>query len=203
METVGKLPEIGHQPGVRIGGKARRVAQLVAEILQVLFGEAAFEEGAAVDARRGVALEINQVARLIAVAGVEEMIEADFQQRGERRVGGNVAADAGIVLVLPDHHGHGVPANQALDAALHRAVAGIGGFLLGTDGIDVRRIELDRHFDAIGARALVEVLQQKSGAVRTGLIDHLVQATQTTQQSPVDSNPQPSHSVFGAWILLL
>ena len=64
----GKAPEIGHQPGVRIGGKARRIAQFVAEILQVLFGEAAFQKGAGVDARRGVALEINQVAGLVAIA---------------------------------------------------------------------------------------------------------------------------------------
>ena len=122
-----------------------------------------------------MALEINQVARLIAVARVEEMVEAHFQQRRQRGVGGNVAADAGIVLVLPHHHGHRVPANQALDAALHRAIAGIGDFLFGADGVDVRRVELDGHFGAVGARALVEVFQQKCGAVRPGLVDHLVQ----------------------------
>ena len=151
------------------------LTQLVAEILQVLFRQAAFQEGAAVDSRRGVALEINQVAGLIAVARVEEMVEAHFQQRGQRGVSGNMAADAGIVLVLPHHHGHRIPANQALDAALHRAVAGIGDFLFGANRIDIRSIELDSHLGAIGARAFVELLQQKSGAIRTGLIDHLVQ----------------------------
>ena len=171
----GETPEIGHQPRVRIGRKARRVAQFVAEILQVLFGQPAFQKRARVDARRGVALEVDQVARLIAVAGVEEVIEAHFEQRGQRGVGGNVAADAGVVLVLPHHHGHGVPANQALDAALHRAVAGIGSFVFGADGVDVRRVEVDRQFGAVGARALVELFQQESGAVRPGLVDHLVQ----------------------------
>ena len=68
METVGKLPEIRHQPGVRIRGEARVLAQFVAEILQVLFGEPAFEERARVDAGRGMALEVNQVAGLVAVA---------------------------------------------------------------------------------------------------------------------------------------
>ena len=63
-----ETPEIRHQPRVRIGGQAGVLAQFVAEILQVLFGEAAFEKGARVDAGRGVALEINQVARLVAVA---------------------------------------------------------------------------------------------------------------------------------------
>ena len=76
------------------------LAQFVAEILQVLFGQPAFEKGARVDAGRGVALEVDQVARLVAVAGVEEVVEADFEQRRQRGVGGNVAADAGVVLVL-------------------------------------------------------------------------------------------------------
>ena len=44
------------------------LAQFVAEILEVLFGQPAFEKRAGVHAGRGVALEIDQVARLIAVA---------------------------------------------------------------------------------------------------------------------------------------
>ncbi len=139
----GEAPEIGHQPGVRIRGEAGRIAQFVAEIAQVLFGEAAFEEGARVDAGGGVALEVDEVARLVAVGGVEEMVEAHFEEGGQRGVGGDVAADAGIVFVLADHHGHGVPAREALDAPLHGAVAGVGNFLIGTDGVHVRRIELD------------------------------------------------------------
>ena len=42
------------------------VAQFVAKILQVLVAQTAFEVSAPVDARRGVALKVNQVARLIA-----------------------------------------------------------------------------------------------------------------------------------------
>ena len=73
-----------------------------------------------------MALEVDEVAGLIAVAAVEEVVVADFGQRGERCIGGNMAADAGIVLVGADHHGHGVPAIEALDAALDFAVARIG-----------------------------------------------------------------------------
>src|ERR1017187_1163241 len=40
----------------------------------------------------------------------------------------------------PRDHGHGVPAGDALDAALHGAVAGIRNFLLGPDGVHVWRI---------------------------------------------------------------
>ena len=91
----------------------------------MLGAEPAFQKRARVDARGGVALEINQVARLIPVIGVKEMIESDFQQRGQRGISGNVAADAGVVLILVDHHGHGVPADHAFDPPLHGAVARI------------------------------------------------------------------------------
>ena len=54
------------------------IAQFVAEVFEMLLGEASFEEGSRVDARRGVALEVDEVARLIPVAAMKEMIEADF-----------------------------------------------------------------------------------------------------------------------------
>ena len=114
---------------MRIGRQSRSVAQFVAIILHPLLREAAFQKGTRVHSGGRVALEINEVAGLVAVAGVEEMIEADFEQGGQRRIGRDVAADSGIFLVLAVHHGHGVPANQALDAALQRAVAGIGKLL--------------------------------------------------------------------------
>jgi hypothetical protein len=46
---------------MRIGGQPLAV-DLLAEVVQLLFGDAAFEEGAGIDARRGVALEEDQVA---------------------------------------------------------------------------------------------------------------------------------------------
>ncbi len=100
----GELPEVLHQPGVRVAGEAGLAAQFVAEVLEAGVVEAAFEEGAGVDAGRGVALEVDEVAGLVAlgagILGVEEVVEADFEQRGERGVGGDVAADAGVLLVL-------------------------------------------------------------------------------------------------------
>ena len=44
-------------------------------------------------------LEINKVAQLLIVRRVEEMIEADFEQRGSRRVRGDMSADA-VVAAL-------------------------------------------------------------------------------------------------------
>ena len=156
----GEAPEIRHQPRVRIGGEPGFVAQLVAEIQQLLVVEAAFEIGARVDTRRCVALEVDEVAGLIAVGSVEEMVEADLEQRRQRRIGGDVAADAGILLVLPMHHRHRVPADQALDAPLQVPIAGIGHFLVLGNGVQIGRHQLARSVDARLARATAKRRQQ-------------------------------------------
>ena len=153
MELIGpephrngrKLPEILHQPRVGIRRKPRTFAQFVAEVVQLLFGQSAFEKGAGVDAGRCVALEIDKVAGLIAVTAAEEMVEPDLEQGRQRRIGRDVAADAVVVLILVRHHRHGVPARQALDAALQRTVAGIGHFLIHSDRVDVICCRADRN----------------------------------------------------------
>ncbi len=62
----GELPEVAHQPGVRVAGERGLAAEFVAEVLEAGLVEAAFEEGAGVDAGRGVALEVDEVAGLVA-----------------------------------------------------------------------------------------------------------------------------------------
>ena len=56
-----ELPEVGHQPGMGIGRKPLAL-DLLAEVQQLLFAEAAFEKGAGVNARRDMALEIDEIA---------------------------------------------------------------------------------------------------------------------------------------------
>ncbi len=63
-----------------IAGEAGGVAQFMAEIVEAVVIEATFQIGAGIDAGRGMALEIDQVAGLIAVARLKEVVEADFQQ---------------------------------------------------------------------------------------------------------------------------
>jgi hypothetical protein len=46
----GELPEVFHQPGMRIAGQAGLAAQFVAEVVQAGIVEAAFEISARVDA---------------------------------------------------------------------------------------------------------------------------------------------------------
>jgi hypothetical protein len=63
---------------VGIGTEASAGLEFAAEVLQLLFGNAAFEIGAGINSGSGVALEVNDVA--IAAFGLraEEMIECDF-----------------------------------------------------------------------------------------------------------------------------
>ena len=172
----GELPEILHQPRVGIRGKACGVAQFVAEIVELVGGEAAFEEGARVDAGGGVPLEINQIAGLIAVAAVEEMIKTDFQKSGEGGVGGDVAADALIVFVLVRHHGHRVPAREALDAPFERAVARVRRLLPWLDRVHVRGGGANRQGNAVFARPVGEFVDEEGGAVGPSSFDDLIQS---------------------------
>src|SRR5713101_10096350 len=57
-----KFPEIGHQPRVRVRREPSARVQLAAEILELLFWNAALEVCTSVDAGRGVSLEIDDVA---------------------------------------------------------------------------------------------------------------------------------------------
>ena len=73
---MGKFPELGHQPRMRIRRQAAAWLQLAAEVLEVLFGQAAFEKRAGVHAGRGVALEVDLVAVGSLVVAAEEVVEA-------------------------------------------------------------------------------------------------------------------------------
>ncbi len=59
-----ELPEVGHEPRVRVARQALR-ARLLAEAVEPLLAHAALEERAGVDAGGGVALEVHLVARAV------------------------------------------------------------------------------------------------------------------------------------------
>ena len=90
-----ELPVLRHEPRVRVGRDAvGRLRLLLAEAVELVLGEASLEERAGVDAGRGVALDEDLVAAGRVVEAAEEVVEADFVERGRRRVGRDVAADA-------------------------------------------------------------------------------------------------------------
>ena len=112
----------------------------MAEIEDLLFRDPAQQVRPRIHARRSVTLEVNEIPRLIAVSAAKEMVESDFEQRGQRRVGRDMAANPCVRFVLAMHHRHRVPAGQALQAPLQLAVARIWHLLFDRNGIDIRRV---------------------------------------------------------------
>ena len=135
-----ELPELGHEPRVRVRRQAV-AADLAAEVVELLLGQPSFEERPRVDARRGVALDVEVVAGETVVLAAEEPVEADLVERRRRREGGQVAADALGVLVGLDHHHRRVPTDVRADAALDVLVAREPRLFLGRDRVDVRRAD--------------------------------------------------------------
>jgi hypothetical protein len=76
----GELPELGHQPRMRVRRYALAVAFL-AEVLELLVGKASLDVGASVDPRCDMALHIDQVAAVIARRTAPEVTEADVVQQ--------------------------------------------------------------------------------------------------------------------------
>ena len=105
----GELPEVRHQPGMGIGGQAP-ASDLLAELAQLLLADAAFQEGAGVDAGRRVALEKHQVAAMVSpfceLGAWKKWLKPDVVQRRGRSEAGDVAAQLRALAIGLHHHGH-------------------------------------------------------------------------------------------------
>ena len=168
----GVLPEVWHQPRVRVAAEAAALAEFLAEILEAGFIESAFEKRTSVHAGAGVTLEEDDVAGETIGATAEEVVEADLVQRGGGGVSADVPADVGVLVRL-EHHGHGVPSNEALDAAFDLAVAGEGGLVVGGNRVDVRRGDAEGHAAEAGLGDLAdEGVEQELGAFGAAVADH-------------------------------
>ncbi len=162
----GELPEVGHEPGMRVRRQAAAVGELASEVAELGHGQPPFEKRTGIDARRAVSLKVDEVAAAGGVGAAEKMVEADFVEGGEGSVRRNVPTDAVLFLVGPDDHGHSIPACEALDASLHIAIAGEFGLALDRYGIDVGRGERSGHVNAIALRLAPQLVEQITGAVR-------------------------------------
>src|SRR5215469_2331544 len=150
---------------MRIGRKAAaRVREFLTEPIQLVLGEASFEEGPGVDAGRGVALEEDLVARFAVVLAAEEVIEADLIEAGRRGVGGDVAADAEAGPVRPRHHDGRVPPDVRPDPALDVLVAREPRLALRRDRVDVVGAAQARDADLLLAGAFQQPEHHVPGA---------------------------------------
>jgi len=65
-----------------------------------------------------------------------------------------IAANAGVVLVGAHHHGHRVPADEALDPPLNGPVAGIRDFFVHRNRVDIRSFQTIGSLDPVKGGAL-------------------------------------------------
>ena len=106
-----ELPEVGHEPRVGVG-RQPLATDLLAEIEELLFAEAALQKSARVDTGRRMALDVDQVPVVLLRRGVPEPHEADVVQRGGRLEAGDVTTQLRRLLVGPQYRRSRVPADQ-------------------------------------------------------------------------------------------
>ena len=119
-------------------------------------------------------LKVDHVA-VVAVVSAEEMIEADFVERGGRRERRDVTADALVRLVRSDDHRGGIPADEALDAALDVRTAGHQHLVVGGNRVDVRGIGGERQLDAVLGGVKRQVAQQARDFDGAAGLQHIIE----------------------------
>ena len=164
----GELPEVRHQPRVRVRRQAAAwVRQLLAEPVELGLGEPSLEERAGVDAGGGVTLEEHLVAGFPVILAAEEVVEPDLIQRGRGCVCGDMPADAQARPVCPGYHDRRVPPDIGADAPFDVLVAGEPGLALGRDRVDVVGAAQAGHPDLLFARPLEQAEHEVAGPSAT------------------------------------
>ena len=131
-----ELPELGHQPGMRVRRQAVAV-DLLSEVEELLLGKPPFQERAGVDARGAMSLNVDQVPAVMGGRGPPEMAEADIVESGRGLEAGDVAAELGGLLVGAEHNGQRVPADQGADALLDGAIPRMPRLPIRRDRVEV------------------------------------------------------------------
>jgi len=171
----GELPEIRHQPRVRVRGQGvTGLGLFLTEPVQILFREAAFHERPGVHARGRVALEEHLVPARGVVLAAEEVIKAHLIQRRGTGIGGNVPADTDIgTLRTVDHH-RGVPPHVRPVPALELLVARELSFLVHRDRVHIISGRHHRHTHRPGTGTLQQRTHNVLGTLGTLLRDQRI-----------------------------
>ena len=172
-----ELPELGHQPRVRVGRQATP-GHLLAEAEQLLLADPPLQERAGVDPRGDVALEEHQVAAVLGARCVPEVVESGVVERRGGLEGRDVPAQLRGLLVRPQHRRHRVPPDQRTDLVLDLPVTRVLRLLVHRDGVDVGGVRRERHRHRMPAGLLVQLLQQERRPLRPVELHHGVQRLQ-------------------------
>lgn len=171
-----ELPEVRHQPRVRVAGQSvGGLGLLLAEGVELPLAQSVQEERAGVDTGRGVALEEDLVAAVALVLAPEEVVEAHVVEGGGGGEGGDVAADADARTLGARDHDGGVPPGRVEDLALDLLVAGEEGLVLGRDGVDVVRAAHLGHGHTLLAGPLDQPEHEIAGTFPASLVNGRVE----------------------------
>src|SRR5450759_3850210 len=158
-----KLPEVRQQARMRVGRQPHARHRLATEVVELVLRQATLEEGAGVDARRGVSLVEDLVPTPLPVLAAEEVVEPDLVEARGRGIGRQVATQTGEAGVRPEDHRDRVPADDPADPELDRLVAREVRLLLRADRVDVAGLGQRRQPDVELSGALEELVNQEAG----------------------------------------
>ena len=130
----GQLPEVRHQPRMRVARNTFTV-DFLTEVVHLILRQAIKHEGAGVHARRAVALHVHQVAAVRRGRCVPEVIEADVVERRSRCERRNVTAKFQIFFAAAQHHHRRVPAHITAQAMLYLVIAWALGLKVRRNGV--------------------------------------------------------------------
>ena len=143
-------------------------------MVQLIFGEPAFEERPRVHTRSRVALEIDLVAATRVILAPEKVVETYFVQRRRRSVRTDVTTGTPFNVGAMHHHGR-VPPNLMADTPLKIFVARKARFALRRDRVDVVGGGQRRNADVALAGPLQHLQQKKTASRLAMLFDHRIE----------------------------
>ena len=170
----GKLPEIRHQPRMRIRGNALALAFLTV-VQELLLGQAPLDKRARIDAGRNVTLHVDQVAAMLGRRRMPEMPEADVIEQRRGLKARDVPTQLRRFLVRPQDDRHRVPADRRADLVLEFAVAGRLRLLLGRDRVSVGGGREERRHRTGPQRLVPQLAEQISGPIGSGVLQNRAQ----------------------------
>src|SRR3974377_2475560 len=112
-----ELPELRHQPRMRIGGEPV-AGGFLAKVQKLLLAQSALNEGARVDARRRMSLDVDEVPAILFRWTAPDMAEADVVKRGGGVKARDMPAKLRRFLVRAQNDRDRIPANDGPDTML-------------------------------------------------------------------------------------
>ncbi len=154
-----ELPELRHQPRVRIRGQSIAL-DFLAEAEKLLLAQSALDEGPRINARRRVTLDIDEIAAMFRRGRAPKMREASIVKSRRRLEARYVAAELRRLFIRPKDDCECIPTNDRADAVLDRAVAGMPFLVLGRNRVQIGCGGAVGNRSSSSARSLEHTLEQ-------------------------------------------